>query len=91
MSHGKRWTVDIDWLDDDENEATTTYHSGFAGEASCTDVVNVVASAVAKLCKATYQARIIETRVNINCLDCGYESSDDDPIEYRTYLCKCKN
>lgn len=84
MAHGKRWNVEITWLDDEENEATTSYNSWEKND----EVVNAVADAVAKFCKATYHPTIIGTYVEMHCLTCGYES-EKEPYFARTYVCKC--
>ena len=84
MAHGKRWNVEITWLDDNENEAVTSYNSWEKHD----EVVNAVADAVAKFCKATYHPTIIGTYVEMHCLTCGYES-EKDPHFARTYVCKC--
>jgi len=84
MAHGKRWTVEITWLDDEKNEATTSYNSFDNNE----EVVNVIADAVAKFCKATYHPTIIGTYVEMHCITCGYES-EKEPYFLRTYLCEC--
>ena len=84
MAHGKRWNVEITWLDDNENEAVTSYNSWEKHD----EVVNAVADAVAKFCKATYHPTIIGTYVEMHCLTCGYES-ENEPYFARTYVCKC--
>ena len=84
MAHGKRWNVEITWLDDEENEATTSYNSWDKND----EVVNAVSDAVAKFCKATYHPTIIGTYVEMYCHTCGYES-EKEPFFARTYVCKC--
>jgi hypothetical protein len=84
MSSGRRWTIEITWLDDKENEATTSYHS----DERDTDLVHFVATSVSKLCKSTYNATIIDTYVKMFCLDCDYDSEKESSIAC-SYICSC--
>jgi hypothetical protein len=85
MAHGKRWNIEIHWLDEDGHSAITTYN-----DDSNENVLYIVAIALKNFYKSTKHDTITDVFVDMKCYTCNYDSETDTRtfVGVPTY-CKC--
>jgi hypothetical protein len=84
MPSGKRWKVEIDWIDNEGIPATTTYW-----DDNTDSPLLLVAESVSRLVKNTNKIRVVGVVLHMNCFTCGYDSNAISNYGYIPNKCDC--